>query len=88
MEIRHPSRLFYPRMENEIKSPYNAIDSASATKISALPIILESSLSAPIAADAALATATPAPIQESPVDSAAAMYLHPSAADAAVSDGA
>ena len=26
-------------MENEIKSPYNAIDSASATKISALPII-------------------------------------------------
>ena len=75
-------------MENEIKSPYNAIDSASATKISALPIILESSLSAPIAADAALATCYTCTDTGSPVDSAAAMYLHPSAADAAVSDAA
>ena len=60
------------------------MDSARATKIKALPMILESSLNAPKAELAAEATAIPAPIHERPVDNAAAMYLQPSAPVAAV----
>lgn len=68
----------YGNIVNERTSPYKAIPSAKATKINALPMMLESSLIAPRAALAADATAIPPPIQERPVERAAAMYLHPS----------
>ncbi len=48
-------------------SPYRQTPSARPTKIRDLPSTLESSLIAPKAAEAALATAIPPPIQESPV---------------------
>ena len=53
-------------------SPYRQTPSARPTKIRDLPSTLESSLIAPKAAEAALATAIPPPIQESPVNKAAA----------------
>ena len=67
----------------ERTSPYKAIPSAKATKINALPMILESSLIAPRAALAADATAIPPPIHERPVERAAAIYLQPSPDEAA-----
>ena len=61
----------------EMISPYRQTPSASPTKIKDLPRTLESSLIAPSAALAALATAIPPPIQERPVTSAAARYPIP-----------
>ena len=55
----------------EIIRPYNAIPSAIATKIIDLPNKEPSSLIAPSAALAELATAIPEPIPERPVTSAA-----------------
>ena len=63
-------------------SPYRHTPSARPTKISDLPSALESSLIAPRAALAALATAIPPPTQERPVESAAARYPNPVAFDA------
>ena len=57
----------------EMISPYRQTPSARPTKIRDLPRMEESSLIAPSAADAAAETATPPPIQESPVERAAAM---------------
>ena len=54
-------------------SPYRHTPSAMATKIMDLPKMLPSSLNAPRAALAALATAIPPPTQDKPVTSAAAM---------------
>ena len=54
-------------------SPYRHTPSARPTKIRDLPSALESSLIAPSAALAALATAIPPPTQDKPVESAAAM---------------
>ena len=61
----------------EMISPYRQTPSARPTKIRDLPRMEESSLIAPSAADAAAETATPPPIQESPVERAAAMYPIP-----------
>ena len=58
-------------------NPYRHTPSARPTKISDLPKALGSSLIAPKAALAALATAIPPPTQESPVDNAAARYPSP-----------
>ena len=58
-------------------NPYRHTPSARPTKISDLPKALGSSLIAPKAALAALATAIPPPTQESPVDNAAASYPSP-----------
>ena len=66
----------------EMISPYRHTPSARPTKISDLPSALESSLIAPRAALAALATAIPPPTQERPVESAAARYPNPVAFDA------
>ena len=62
----------FPKIMKEMISPYRQTPSARPTKISDLPSTLESSLIAPSAALAALATAIPPPIQERPVTSAAA----------------
>ena len=62
---------------NEMINPYRHTPSARPTKISDLPKALGSSLIAPKAALAALATAIPPPTQESPVDNAAARYPSP-----------
>ena len=53
--------------------PYRQTPSARPTKIRDLPRIEESSLIAPSAALAALATAIPPPIQDMPMESAAAI---------------
>ena len=58
---------------NEIINPYKAIPSANPTKIRERPKIESSSLIAPKAALAALATATPPPIPDRPVAKAAAI---------------
>ena len=58
-------------------SPYRHTPSARPTKIRDLPSALESSLIAPSAALAALATAIPPPTQDKPVASAAARYPNP-----------
>ena len=63
-------------------SPYRQTPSASPTKISDFPSALESSLMAPSAALAALATAIPPPTQDKPVASAAARYPNPVALEA------
>ena len=57
----------------EMIRPYRHTPSARPTKIRDLPRTLESSLIAPRAALAALATAIPPPMQERPVTRAAAM---------------
>ena len=57
----------------EIIRPYNAIPSAMATKIMDLPNKEPSSLIAPKAALAELATAIPEPMPERPVTKAAPM---------------
>ena len=57
----------------EMIRPYRAIPSAIATKIMDLPKMLPSSLIAPRAELAALATAIPPPTQERPVTRPAAM---------------
>ena len=67
----------------EMISPYRHTPSARPTNIKDLPSALGSSLIAPSAALAALATAIPPPTQESPVESAAARYPKPVALDAA-----
>ena len=61
----------------EITTPYRAIDSPRATKISALPKALGSSLVAAIAAGAPAATAIPPPTPERPVTIAAARSPSP-----------
>ena len=61
----------------EITTPYRAIDSPRATKISALPKALGSSLVAAIAAGAPAATAIPPPTPERPVTIAAAISPSP-----------
>ena len=61
----------------EMISPYRHTPSARPTKIRDLPSALESSLIAPSAALAALATAIPPPTQDKPVESAAARYPNP-----------
>ena len=63
--------------------PYSAMPSPSATKISALPKLLGSSVSAPMAAGAPAPTAMPAPMPAMPVDRAAAMRPSPLPAEAA-----
>ena len=62
-------------------SQYRQTPTARPTKIKDLPSTLESSLIAPRAALAALATAIPPPIQESPVTRASARYPSPVACE-------
>ena len=72
------SAYYELRINIEITRPYSAIPSARATKIRVLPIIFSFSLIAPIAADAADATAIPPPTPLRPVERAAPMNFRPS----------